>query len=285
MSDFSSRPFVAGSLIGLRSFSVDDDGVLVGPAYPDPFLPGENQAQCYSSIGWRVQMRAFERSLARIAGSQIPEPLTLVPSEKKGHQPGGLRCSCGFYAFFDGSNTYELSTRVTAIIEGYGVCSVGDRGFRAEKARLVALVGDVGRARPGRPFHRALDATSDWLTDRKIGGGAAAISGPVGLYTLVFGVYASIDLSPLLAPIVALIVAACAFLGYADFHSIPRKYPSVSPEVKRCVIPPKSGRLGAAPFKTVAARYPDVPVYRTVEEAIAAHPLTVPTEGSGDVAV
>jgi hypothetical protein len=49
-------------------------------------------------------------------------------------------CSCGFYAYFDEANDYADSTTVTGVIEAYGKVTIGTRGFRAEKARLRALV-------------------------------------------------------------------------------------------------------------------------------------------------
>lgn len=83
------------------------------------------------------------------------------PVEKPKHELASLACHCGYYAYFDGANDYMHTSaggfsslpwtatrwsaetsrpRVAGIIEGYGVCTVGSRGFRASKARIVALV-------------------------------------------------------------------------------------------------------------------------------------------------
>lgn len=147
MSEFSDRPFVAGSVVGLRAFSVDSLGRLTGPSHGGIFKPDENVAQClkrgsFSSAIWEMDVQ-----LARLSGRPIPpRPGSSSTATSTDHQVGQVTCSCGFYAYFDGSNTYAKPDRVTAIIEGYGVCTVGDRGFRAEKARLLAIV-DPGKTR------------------------------------------------------------------------------------------------------------------------------------------
>lgn len=49
-------------------------------------------------------------------------------------------CHCGYYGFTNGFNEYAAGLgRVTGIIKGYGETVIGDRGFRAKKARIVAL--------------------------------------------------------------------------------------------------------------------------------------------------
>lgn len=123
MSDFSDRPFAAGSVFGLRSFrpatELDLPGPLVG-VRGNPWGPGENSAECLRGPSdW-------------LSGS---------PSSTEPHRAGIHGCSCGFYAYFDGSNDAGMFwiIRIPAVIEGYGVVTVGSRGFRCEKARIVAF--------------------------------------------------------------------------------------------------------------------------------------------------
>lgn len=157
MSDFSDRPFVAGSLTGLRAFGVDPHGRLYGPSFDQVFRPGENVAVCRkdeANSGWMFPPLA---SLAfPVFGPNEPvkpeatklaeDAATSKPPKKPKHTLAGLGCSCGFYAYFDGRNDYKERHRLGVVIEGYGVCTVGTRGFRAEKARPVALIA------PGRKF-------------------------------------------------------------------------------------------------------------------------------------
>ena len=63
-------------------------------------------------------------------------------AEDAKHRAADLHCTCGFYAYFDdGPNTYfEPGVDVLGIVEGYGQVTVGSRGFKAERAKIVALI-------------------------------------------------------------------------------------------------------------------------------------------------
>jgi hypothetical protein len=64
------------------------------------------------------------------------------------HVPvGTARCRCGFYAYHVKRDGGDFSGAVDGIVEGYGVVTVGSKGFRCQKARILALVprrGPVG---------------------------------------------------------------------------------------------------------------------------------------------
>lgn len=167
MSDFSDRPFVAGSLVGLRAFAIDAYGRLHGPSYDSVFRPGENVATCRKPDDdgmWQY----FQPVTFSSGGFTLSDDPTLAaaaveskPLKKESqHRVAGKDCSCGFYAYYDGRNDYlkvpsggggwtvtfggatgaSSRDRIGAVIEGFGVCTVGSRGFRAEKARLLALI-------------------------------------------------------------------------------------------------------------------------------------------------
>lgn len=165
MSDFSDRPFVAGTVVGLRAFGVDRLGRLHGPSFDQVFKPGENVAACrkgdsnyympmFSTSGMFASTwiapppsEALRRALGLPAKNEVApsaglseDAVAIREAAKPKHVVAGLGCSCGFYAYFDGRNDYKDPQRISAIIEGYGVCTVGDRGFRAEKARLLGLI-------------------------------------------------------------------------------------------------------------------------------------------------
>lgn len=137
MSAFSDRPLVAGSLIGLRAFTVDQLGRLRGPHIQTVFTPRLNEARC-AAKGYTI-----------VDGYHRPDNVLLRPTPE--HTIGSIDCRCGFYAYFDGTNDYHTpGATIEALIEGFGVCTVGGAGFRASKARLVALV------RP-RLMHRVVE--------------------------------------------------------------------------------------------------------------------------------
>lgn len=64
------------------------------------------------------------------------------------HMQSGLECTCGFYAYHQGSvgtgthRGYPGHGQLMGIIEGYGTVVVGTKGFRAEKARIVCFIQD-----------------------------------------------------------------------------------------------------------------------------------------------
>lgn len=98
-----------GSVIGTRSFNWDDDDkTLTGVAFTVPWESGENTAIC-----------------------------GLDEDSCNGNDPA---CSCGFYAYWDGSDDYSGYGKVSGVIEAYGKTVVGTRGFRAKKAKIVALL-------------------------------------------------------------------------------------------------------------------------------------------------
>ena len=119
MSDFSDRPFVAGSLIGIRSFKPIGERLFAPVQRHPAWVPGENVAECRRPLMFSV----------------------MPPVEALDHRAGSMGCRCGFYAYFDlGSNPHHQLGNVLGLIEGYGVTTVGTRGFRCEKARIVALI-------------------------------------------------------------------------------------------------------------------------------------------------
>lgn len=108
-----SPDLAVGEVYGLRSFLISKDGALL-PLSPfgndAPWESGTNTATC--SIGGQHQ----------------------VPEEK---------CTCGFYFYNDERwIEKELSqnfAQVRAVVACSGRIRVGDRGFRAQRGRIVAL--------------------------------------------------------------------------------------------------------------------------------------------------
>lgn len=150
MSEFSDRDFVAGSLIGTRTWRIDNYGRLAAVTVGAFWTPGVNEAKClkgeYATGGMLSQMITFTLGSGNYL---VPSPIyTAAPapepeSAPENHMPGSLRCQCGYYAYFtEASNPYHVERQgvIEGIVEGYGLVTVGTKGFRAQRARIVALV-------------------------------------------------------------------------------------------------------------------------------------------------
>jgi len=116
----------------LRAFRMTADG-LTGVHKQVPWEPGENTAVCKRTAGEAAAWGgyAYGYGYGTVAPADLDPHVEPAPF---------MACSCGFYAYFDGANTYMNTTRVAGLIEGYGHLIVGSRGFRAENARIVALI-------------------------------------------------------------------------------------------------------------------------------------------------
>lgn len=221
--DFSVRPYYAGALVGLRSFRIkgreSSHPTLHGPVYDNKFSfgPGENLAYCEKTdpdwkepvtktrwdtvtvsggigvaietldlsgiagaeaygakvtrrplpaghdVAWSNLIENMVRTLgedaARAAIRSLGIKVDLVakdPYEKSverrtveyvkpetAHRAGQQDCTCGFYAYFDTKHNphHDEESNILGIVQGYGVVTVGDRGFRAEKLKIMALIG------------------------------------------------------------------------------------------------------------------------------------------------
>lgn len=225
MSDFSDRPFVAGSITGLRSFRVEKDGTLLGPVTGYRFAPGENVAVC--------------------------TPYWSLFADLLDHQVGQLSCGCGYYAYFDleANPFHHPDTAVYGLIQGYGVTTVGSRGFRAEKAKLLALVSP-----PPGPRLSLLDRMAKPLYE-------AVWPIIVGAFTLVvsfFGGDGLIGLGhPVWASLCYVVTVLSIFLLHLSLRSIGVHY--------------------STDFDKVKAKYSDVPVYDTIDDALKDFPMKAPT--------
>lgn len=271
MSQFSDRPFVAGSLVGLRAFKVDAFGRLCGPSHGGVFTPGENVAECkrprvrvpadaevtfqsWSGGGNPFRTTTFvgidygiEVKFPDGSTKTYPSDTAVVAESDEGkHSLSGTNCTCGFYAYFDGGNDFADEKTVSAVVEGYGVCAVGTRGFRAEKARLLALVVPK------------VESLAFW--DRH------------GLKVLAaFAAFNTVNVVRHIAAqdwtwLAVSALGAASLVASGFWHS-----KTVARKMKRIA---KTNR--SAPFDLALRNYPDVPVYPTVKAALAAHPLTPP---------
>lgn len=121
--EFAGLDFGIGVVRGARSFRITADGYLSGIVYHQVWTVGENLAVC------------------RKGESYIPQLQYVAPDTRyQTFAHTMANCLHGFYAYYDGSNDFRTApTYCAAVIEGYGEVLIGTRGFRAMKARIVAL--------------------------------------------------------------------------------------------------------------------------------------------------
>src|SRR2546430_548156 len=114
MGAFSGSDPLIGEIVGLRTFRVDESGLLL-PLYSNlTWYDGANTATCAPPTGDR-----------RRVDHAVPSP----------------DCECGFYAY--GSERAAAQNRqmryVQAVVSCWGGVVAGTQGIRAEHARIDAL--------------------------------------------------------------------------------------------------------------------------------------------------
>lgn len=147
---FDSRGLAIGSVRGVRAWKITSEGRLRGVFYDYDWDVGVNEALCLKKTDIIYGFYPGSFSQGMITSVTSPEH---VPPSKQPHSMD--TCHCGFYGYYDGSNDYYGNAQygkgpVTGVVEGFGDVLIGSRGFRVQKARIVALMVDEGLA--GRVF-------------------------------------------------------------------------------------------------------------------------------------
>jgi hypothetical protein len=120
----AGRPLVPGSLRGYRTWRPLDRR-----SQPrDGLLP-------LTSVSRRRVV--WGRTLA--ARCEPFDPADAAPSDDE-HRAPHDGCTCGIYGWYDPNDTGMVSARVFGVIEASGRVLMGERGFRAERATLAAVV-------------------------------------------------------------------------------------------------------------------------------------------------
>lgn len=138
---FNGVPYAPGSIKGARTWRVNDNGELFGVSFPVMWSPGENVAKCIRGTTTDGRHQSLWNPAPIRDASDWPD--VCVPMLDSGHK-------CGFYGYMPESNSFPMFTYdrktddseckgVTGIIEGYGHVVTGKRGFRCEKARIIAV--------------------------------------------------------------------------------------------------------------------------------------------------
>ena len=262
-TDFTGLGLSIEPVTGVRAFDVDRFGRLTGVSFHDVWTPGENTATCHAGgYAGGLSMVAQYLSGGLLSSSDLASRPTVPVTAPKKHDVAG--CGCGFYAYYDGSNDYRTDARVSAVVEGFGETVIGSRGFRAQKARIVALcIPGTARARGGW--------LRRWFTRHDAWNGLGAVG--VVLATLGFAATVMFLLSSphwpaaITAGLTAgfFYVARAAYLAWDDDNA-----------------PNAGNRLTVDLADKVRRNYPDVPVFTTFPAMIRAFPPDRPAEPTPD---
>jgi len=122
--DGRERDLVAGVLRGYRTWHIDAGGL---PRRPGT-LPLTSITRQH--VAWPPELRA---ECTRAEGD-------IASGERRGHRAPDARCACGIYAWYRPDDAAEYAAEVFGVVDAAGVVLMGTRGFRAERARIRAVV-------------------------------------------------------------------------------------------------------------------------------------------------
>lgn len=121
------RPLVAGSLRGYRTWRLQRRRSRPsGDTLP---LTSVTRRVVW---GPTLTARCTPDDMANLTGAAAT-----LPGD---HAAPAAECHCGIYGWYDPADTGMLRARVFGVVEASGLVLMGDRGFRAERARIVAVV-------------------------------------------------------------------------------------------------------------------------------------------------
>jgi hypothetical protein len=228
----ADRSLVPGTLRGYRTWRPTRRGETV-PAGMLPLAAVSRRKVLWPAL---LSARCLPLELPRRPGSEVPDDLP--PDSHRAPEPG---CDCGIYAWYAPDDTRMMHARVFGVVEASGLVLMGERGFRAEKARVVAVVTrsrrvaaacaeagitvyrrrrDLVRAHPPEDVSELIGVPEDEADEDGEEGGDRRRRTPGVDRTLVVAVWARTALMalavaalPTVAGIVAAIVAEFALLA------------------------------------------------------------------------
>ena len=121
------RPLVAGSLRGYRTWRLQRRGSSAG----GDSLPLTSVTR---RVVWGPTLTAC--CTPDVMANPAHGPATVVSD----HAAPAAGCRCGIYGWYDPTDTGMLRAGVFGAVEASGLVLMGERGFRAERARIVAVV-------------------------------------------------------------------------------------------------------------------------------------------------
>lgn len=146
-SDFTGGTFdfAMGEVYGIRVWRQDERGRLRARQIDGapPWRPGLNTARCFAS--GTSSMAAF---ITTIYGPSAPQVQSFLAATEDAVVPDE-KCKCGFYAYTSETLESFEAGGVLGVIRGSGRTLIGTKGFRCEKAEIVAVLDPTKDGRQG----------------------------------------------------------------------------------------------------------------------------------------
>lgn len=157
--EFDGWGYAPGYVTGARSWKVASDGTLTGVFHERPWEQGINIADCRQVIGhiipgvgvsesiepvWEYHEGGIHRCVGwsweidGVYGVHQNFPEKLYKSALDADHDAS-KCKHGFYGYQVGTLDWGNALNVSGIVHASGRVAIGERGFRAEKAKIAAL--------------------------------------------------------------------------------------------------------------------------------------------------
>jgi len=283
-SEFSAHevPLYPGHVVGIRAMLMEEGGRLYSPQQHYLWSHGENKAGClyFSGVAKPVtQLRMYSMTSNGVIISASERSVT-----RADHVVAKKDCTCGFYAYFDDDNAHSYLPGydgIYAIVKGYGRVTYGTHGFRAEKMELLALVktGWDPHEEPEKPEPPKPVSTRRYV-----------VGWVFSFLLLILGIVATFkEAMPFPLPSVlawsgtgmGILIARRYRRRSQAYHEEAMKFAKDSMKWIQWQTYKGNHRYKRSTYNSVrvaktSARYPDLPVYDTVEEALKDYVLTDP---------
>jgi hypothetical protein len=283
-SEFSAHevPLFPGHLVGIRAMLMEEGGRVYSPQQHYLWMNGENQAGCLYFDGSPRRSSRMGTYMMSSNGKIIVAAVRQMDSEH--HTVATRNCTCGFYAYFHDRYAHSYLPGydgIYAIVKGYGRVTYGDQGFRAEKMEILAFIktGWDPDEEPTKPEPPKQVSTWRYIVGLVI-----------SFLVLVTGLVLSFtDTLPFPWP------SAVAWSGTGMSVLIARRYRRRSQTYHTAALQfakdtmkwiqwqtysrkdqYKRSSYSTARVAKVQHRYPDLPIYDTIEEALKDYVLTDP---------
>lgn len=227
----AGRALVPGSLRGYRTWRLRRPRSLAD----DRTLPLTSVTRRH--IVWPPALRA------RCEPGDVGFPAPWSPPVTGDHPAPQTGCNCGIYAWYAPTDTGMISARVFGAIEASGLVLMGERGFRAERARITAVVTrnrrlaaacgragiavyrrrrDLLRDHPPEDLSSLIGGDAQQENPTDPGGPGPQAPPPTGFDGLVFLavwgraalIAAALVVLPTAPALVTAVVAQCALIGF-----------------------------------------------------------------------